>query len=101
MKALLLPLYVLIAATVCAAEPSHVEQLALGAAAPDFTLPGVDGRTWSLKDFAGAKILIVVFTCNHCPTAQAYEERLKKIVGDYKKLAAQDRETLLKLANAQ
>lgn len=74
----------LIAATVCAAEPSHVEQLALGAAAPDFTLPGVDGRTWSLKGFAGAKILIVVFTCNHCPTAQAYEERLKKIVDDYK-----------------
>jgi thiol-disulfide isomerase/thioredoxin len=74
----------LIAATVCAAEPSHVEQLALGAAAPDFTLPGVDGRTWSLKDFAGAKILIIVFTCNHCPTAQAYEERLKKIVDDYK-----------------
>lgn len=59
------------------------ETLALGAAAPDFTLPGVDGRTWSLKDFASAKALVVVFTCNHCPSAQASEERLKKIVTDY------------------
>jgi thiol-disulfide isomerase/thioredoxin len=59
------------------------EILALGAAAPDFSLPGVDGRMWSLRDFASAKALVVVFTCNHCPSAQASEERLKKIVTDY------------------
>ena len=58
--------------------------LPLGANAPDFDLPGVDGRNWSLKDFGDARILVVVFTCNHCPTAQYYEERIKKIVTDYK-----------------
>jgi peroxiredoxin len=58
--------------------------LAIGAAAPDFDLPGVDGKRSSLKSFADAKLLVVVFTCNHCPTANAYEERIKKIVEDYK-----------------
>ena len=67
--------------SLCAADPVP---LALGAPAPDFTLPGVDGRDWSLKDFDAAKVLVVVFTCNHCPTAQYYEERIKKLVTDYK-----------------
>ena len=58
--------------------------LPLGSNAPDFNLPGVDDRNWSLKDFADAKILVVVFTCNHCPTAQYYEERIKQIASDYK-----------------
>ena len=58
--------------------------LGLGALAPDFDLPGVDGRTYSLKDFAGSKILVIIFTCNHCPTSQYYEDRLKKLVTDYK-----------------
>src|SRR5262249_54936925 len=53
-------------------------------AAPDFKLPGVDGKDYSLKDFADAKFLLVVFTCNHCPTAQAYEERIKNLAADYK-----------------
>jgi thiol-disulfide isomerase/thioredoxin len=61
-----------------------VQPLPPGAAAPDFNLPGVDGRNWTLKDFADAKVLIVLFTCNHCPTAQYYEERIKQIVADYK-----------------
>ena len=60
-----------------------IRTLPLGASAPDFNLPGVDGRNYSLKDFAKAKALVVVFICNHCPTAQAYEERLKKLVVDY------------------
>src|SRR6266498_5606509 len=58
--------------------------LAPGSSAPDFNLPGVDGRNWALKDFAGAKALAVIFTCNHCPTAQYYEERIRKLVADYK-----------------
>ena len=62
---------------------NKIETLAIGAAAPEFKLPGVDGRDWSLADFSGAKSLVVVFTCAHCPTAQSYEERLKKIVEDY------------------
>jgi thiol-disulfide isomerase/thioredoxin len=58
--------------------------LALGFSAPDFTLPAVDGKSYSLKDFADAKVLAIVFTCNHCPTAQYYEDRLKQIAADYK-----------------
>lgn len=60
-----------------------VPTLALGASAPDFDLPGVDGRRHALKDFASAKALVVLFTCNHCPTAQYYEERIKQLVTDY------------------
>src|SRR5712692_4761572 len=58
--------------------------LPLGSSAPDFDLPGVDGHNWSLKNFAQAKILVVVFTCDHCPTAQYYEERIKQLATDYK-----------------
>lgn len=66
-----------------AAAPDY-PVLPLGSPAPDFALPGVDGRTYRLKDFADAKLLAIVFTCNHCPTAQAYEERLKQLVDDYR-----------------
>jgi peroxiredoxin len=65
------------------ADGPPVTTLPLGAQAPDFTLPGVDGRDWSLRDFAKAKALIVVFNCVHCPTAQAYEDRIKQLVSDY------------------
>jgi peroxiredoxin len=58
--------------------------LPLGAKAPEFNLPGIDGRNWTLNDFSNAKLLIVTFTCNHCPTAQYYENRIKQIVTDYK-----------------
>lgn len=71
---------VLLAQSPAPAQPKPLEQ---GAPAPDFTLPGVDGRDHSLKDFAEAKVLVVVFTANHCPTAQYYEERLKQLVKDY------------------
>lgn len=64
-----------------AADPSP---LAIGSPAPDFSLPATDGRTYTLKDFAAFKLLVVIFTCNHCPTAQAYEERIKQLVTDYK-----------------
>jgi thiol-disulfide isomerase/thioredoxin len=58
--------------------------LAIGASAPDFDLPGVDGKKHTLAEFASAKLLVVVFTCNHCPTAQAYEDRVLKLDADYK-----------------
>ncbi len=54
-----------------------------GSKAVDFELPGVDGRTYTLRDFDPSKVLVLVFTCNHCPTAQAYEERIKQLVRDY------------------
>src|ERR1700722_19516371 len=57
--------------------------LPIGAAAPDFSLQGVDGKTYSLASFAGSRVLVVVFTCNHCPTAQAYEDRLIQLTKDY------------------
>ena len=66
------------------AETSKVVPLEIGAAAPDFDLPGVDGREYRLADFADANILVIVFTANHCPTAQAYESRLMQLVTDYK-----------------
>ncbi len=57
--------------------------LDIGAMAPDFSLKGVDGNIYSLSSFSKAHILVIIFTCNHCPTAQAYEERIKKLVTDY------------------
>jgi thiol-disulfide isomerase/thioredoxin len=65
------------------AEPQAYPTLPLGSPAADFNLPGVDGRNYSLNDFAGARVLVVIFTCNHCPTAQYYEERIKRLVNDY------------------
>jgi len=62
--------------------PSH-PTLAIGAAAPDFDLPGTDGKRYTLASFAGAKALVLVFTANHCPTAQAYEERIEKLHADF------------------
>jgi thiol-disulfide isomerase/thioredoxin len=57
--------------------------LAIGAAAPDFALPGVDGKTHKLSDYAKAKILAVVFECNTCPVSQLYEGRIEKLFKDY------------------
>ena len=65
-----------------AAEP--VATLDIGASAPPFELPGVDGKTYKLHDFDEAEILVVIFTCNHCPTARAFEDRIKQLVVDYK-----------------
>jgi peroxiredoxin len=57
--------------------------LAIGAAAPDFSLPGIDGKTYTLQSFKAAKVLAIVFICNHCPTSQAYENRIIKLTNDY------------------
>jgi peroxiredoxin len=55
----------------------------LGDEAPDFSLPGTDGQTHSLADFAGAKALVVIFSCNHCPYVKAYEDRIIQAQKDY------------------
>jgi len=65
-------------------EKQKVETLKIGEKAPDFTLPGVNGEMVSLSHFDQAEVLVVVFTCNHCPTAQAYEDRLIAFTNDYK-----------------
>jgi peroxiredoxin len=66
------------------ATPAGFTELKIGDRAPDFDLPGVDDKQYSLKDFAKSKLLLVVFTCNHCPTAQAYETRIQQLDADYK-----------------
>ncbi len=57
--------------------------LALGTEAPTFELPGVDGRTHSLDDYADAEALALVQSCNHCPYVQAWEGRMKEIQREY------------------
>lgn len=58
--------------------------LPLGSSAPDFSLPGVDGKIHKLSDYASSKVLVVVFTCDHCPNAQMYEGRVTQMYNDYK-----------------
>src|SRR6201996_4837413 len=64
------------------AQVEH-KTLEIGASAPDFKLLGVDGKTYTLESFKDAKVLAVVFICNHCPTSQAYEKRIIKLTNDY------------------
>jgi len=56
---------------------------ALGAEAPQFDLPGVDGQSHSLDSYAEADVLVLVQSCNHCPYVQAWEGRLSAIASDY------------------
>lgn len=67
-----------------ASDSTSHPTLAIGAAAPAFNLPGVDGKNYTLASFKNAPVLAIIFTCNHCPTAQAYEDRMIKLTSDYK-----------------
>jgi len=58
--------------------------LKIGSAAPDFDLPGVDGKQHRLSDYGSARVLAIVFTCDHCPVAQMYEKRIKQLAADYR-----------------
>src|SRR5215208_260314 len=58
--------------------------LSIGSPAPDFALPGVDGKVHKLSEYAGSKILAVVFECNHCPVSQLYESRIEKLYKEYR-----------------
>jgi peroxiredoxin len=67
-------------------DPEHIYDhptLAIGSQAPDFSLQGIDGQTYTLHNFKDAKVLVVVFMCNHCPTSQAYEKRIIQLTTDY------------------
>jgi peroxiredoxin len=57
--------------------------MTIGDPAPSFSLPGIDGRTHSLDTLSDKPVLVVVFSCNHCPYVQAYEDRLVAIQRDY------------------
>jgi thiol-disulfide isomerase/thioredoxin len=73
----------LLLATALFADEPHAT-LPIGSPAPDFALPGIDGKTHKLSEYASSKILVIVFTCNHCPTAQLYEPRVEKLADDYR-----------------
>jgi peroxiredoxin len=61
-----------------------------GQKAPEFTgLPGVDGKTYSLRDFKEKKALVIIFSCNHCPYVQAYEDRIMELQRDFGPRGAQ------------
>ncbi|MGH8017195.1 MAG: redoxin domain-containing protein [Opitutaceae bacterium] len=81
-----------VATVAAAAEPSLLDKngnpagfraLELGERAPDFNLPGIDGRSYSLSDFAEFDVLMVLFTSNHCPTSHSIEQRLQKLRADF------------------
>jgi len=57
--------------------------LDIGEPAPDFSLPGIDGRTYSLENFSEAKLLIVAFLCNHCPYVVGSEQRINDLFAHY------------------
>jgi peroxiredoxin len=60
--------------------PTYSESGKLGSLAPHFSLPATDGKQYSLSDFQGAKALVVVFMCNHCPYVIAVLDRLNRLV---------------------
>lgn len=77
-------LFLFFAGVTFALPTDEHKTLEIGATAPDFKLPGTDGKTYTLASFKNAQLLVLVFTCNHCPTAQAYEDRLIQLTKDYK-----------------
>src|SRR5262252_3910090 len=84
-KILLTILVACLSVAVCSARlyDDH-PTLAIGSKAPAFSLKGVDGKTYTLASFSKYNILVIIFTCNHCPTAQAYEDRIIELAKDYK-----------------
>ncbi|PXA02955.1 redoxin [Coraliomargarita sinensis] len=74
---------ILLSATTVALANQPPPVLEIGQPAPDFTLPGVDGKKHSLEDFAEAELLVVMFTCNHCPDARAAAPRMAELYERY------------------
>jgi thiol-disulfide isomerase/thioredoxin len=82
----LLPaIFMILSGTYLSGQETHPQPktLEIGAQAPYFSLMGVDNKLHKLSDFASSKVLVVVFSCNHCPTAQAYQDRLIDIYNTY------------------
>ena len=62
---------------------AYSKSMPVGTRAPDFSLPGVDGKTYTLDSFRDARLWVAIFTCNHCPYAQALESRFVELQRDY------------------
>lgn len=78
----LIPAFALICSVSHADEVPKV--LAIGSPAPSFSLPGTDGKTHTLSDYASSQVLTVIFTCNHCPDAVASASRVEELYKEYK-----------------
>ncbi len=63
---------------------STKRRLYIGSKAPNFYLKNVDGNFYSLESFEDKKALLIIFSCNHCPYVQSYEDRIIQIQNDYK-----------------
>lgn len=75
----------MLASAVPSSAGEHNTKLSIGDAAPDFKgLKAVDGKTYSMKDFASKDAIVLVFTCNDCPVAQAYNQRFNDFIVEYK-----------------
>jgi peroxiredoxin len=61
-----------------------VQPLAVGAAAPDFALPGIDDKVHTLAEYGEEEVLMVAFMSNHCPSSQGSEKRMMELIADYK-----------------
>jgi len=76
--------YVTSSTSAWAADAATQQGVEIGQQGPAFNgLEGVDGKTHSLDEYADAKLVVLVFTCNHCPVAQAYQDRLIELAEDY------------------
>lgn len=73
---------VLYSSSMVAQDPPGFHKLGIGESAPDFKLPGIDGRDWTLGDFQKSDILMVYFTSNHCPVCHAQDPRLLKLLAE-------------------
>lgn len=63
--------------------------ISMGTPCPDFDLPAVDGKRYTLSDFNDKNVLVVIFTCNHCPYAQAVEDRIIQLRREYESQSVQ------------
>lgn len=82
--------FALAAVALLVATSGLAAELKIGGAAPDWSgIPGVDGKKHGLADYQEAKLIVLVFTCNHCPVAMAYEDRLVALQKDYKSKGVQ------------
>ena len=56
--------------------------ISIGTTSPDFNLKATDNNSYNLSSFSDKKLLVIMFTCNHCPFVKAYEDRLIQIQKD-------------------